>query len=193
MLVRAMGLAERYLPRDQALEVAHEVASEMLRLPADRVTGTLLYIAVTNRLRPHARAARRRTAAEGAYGEKWSTAIPAWVEPGAEALPGSWGSAGSSNCARLPPIGPAELPDSLPAFDAGALRADADNRLWIQARSLTPIPGGPVYDIVSRQGELIDRVQLPAGRPLLGFGRGGIVYLTTATSPVLRVEKALFR
>jgi RNA polymerase sigma factor (sigma-70 family) len=84
MLVRAMELAERYLPRDQALEVAHEVASELLRLSADRVTGTLLYIAVTNRLRRHARAARRRSAAESAYGEKWSSAIPAWVEPGAE-------------------------------------------------------------------------------------------------------------
>src|SRR4051812_6829984 len=71
-LVRAMRFAERYLPRDQALEIAHDVASEMLRLPPERVTGTLIYVAVTSRLRNLWRATERRSAFEAAYHEVWS-------------------------------------------------------------------------------------------------------------------------
>lgn len=82
-LTRAMGFAERYLPRDQALEIAHDVASEMLRLPRDRVTGTLIYIAVTNRLRRHSRSLQRRAAVEGTWHQQWSNGTPAWAEPGA--------------------------------------------------------------------------------------------------------------
>jgi hypothetical protein len=36
---------------------------------------------------------------------------------------------------------------------------------------------GSIYDVVSRRGELIDRVQLPAGRQIVGFAKGGIVYM----------------
>jgi RNA polymerase sigma-70 factor (ECF subfamily) len=83
-LVAAMRCAERYLPRDQALEVAHDVASEMLRLPPGRVTGTLIYVAVTSRLRSLWRRKERRAALEGAYHERWSSVTPLWAEPGAE-------------------------------------------------------------------------------------------------------------
>lgn len=83
-LVSAMRFAERHLPRDQALEIAHDVASEMLRLPPGRVTGTLIYIAVTSRLRSLWRRKERRAALEGAYHERWSSVTPLWADPGAE-------------------------------------------------------------------------------------------------------------
>jgi RNA polymerase sigma factor (sigma-70 family) len=81
-LVRAMRFAERHLARDQALEIAHEVASEMLRLPSDRATGTLIYVAVTSRLRSFWRSTQRRAALEGAYHEMLSRTPTVWSDPG---------------------------------------------------------------------------------------------------------------
>jgi hypothetical protein len=37
--------------------------------------------------------------------------------------------------------------------------------------------GGPIYDVIDRAGLLIDRVQVPPGRQVIGFGKGGVVYL----------------
>ena len=70
-----------------------------------------------------------------------------------------------------------ELPDYRPPFSGGAVRPDADGNLWIRTIQPKPIPGGPVYDIVSRQGELVDRLQLPQGYQPVGFGKGKVVYL----------------
>jgi hypothetical protein len=35
-----------------------------------------------------------------------------------------------------------------------------------------------VYDIVSSAGEMTDRLQLPPGYSIAGFGRGKVVYLS---------------
>src|SRR6185295_16397472 len=56
-----------------------------------------------------------------------------------------------------------ELPDYRPPFTNGAVRPDADGNLWIRTIQTKPVPGGAIYDIVSRQGELVDRLQLPQG------------------------------
>ena len=82
--IRAMQFAERHLERDQALEIAHSVASEMLAIPADRVTPGLIYVAVTSRLRNFWRARVRRASAESTYHEIWSSVAPMWSEPGAQ-------------------------------------------------------------------------------------------------------------
>ena len=42
---------------------------------------------------------------------------------------------------------------------------------------MRPTPGGQVFDIINRQGVLFDRIQLPLGYQLVGFGPGRIVYL----------------
>jgi hypothetical protein len=56
VLVRAMRYARRMVPRDQAFEVAHDVALEMLDRPAEqRASGALLFVAVSRRLRNVAR------------------------------------------------------------------------------------------------------------------------------------------
>ena len=75
-------------------------------------------------------------------------------------------------------VPPTELPDFMPAFNTGASRGDADGNLWIRttARRAGAI-GGPIYDVLDRTGKLIDRVQVPAGRTIVGFAPGGIVYL----------------
>ena len=96
------------------------------------------------------------------------------------------------------PVQPSELPDYLPAVErsTGAFRADYDNRLWIRPKPLASMPrgaGGTVYDVTDRTGALIDRVQLPAGRTLIGFGPGGIVYVTTRDGGATRIEKRSFK
>ncbi len=74
-------------------------------------------------------------------------------------------------------VEPDQLPDYRPPMTSGAVRADEDGNLWIKFVQPKPIPGGPVYDIVSPQGELVNRIQLPPGYTLIGFGKGKVVYL----------------
>jgi hypothetical protein len=72
-----------------------------------------------------------------------------------------------------------ELPDYRPPFGAaGAVRADADDNVWIRTTATrSGAIGGAIYDVVDRKGEIVDRIQVPAGRTIVGFGKGGVVYM----------------
>jgi hypothetical protein len=70
-----------------------------------------------------------------------------------------------------------ELPSFRPPITQNSVRADMDGNLWIRFNPPEPIRGGPVFDIVNRQGELVDRLQTPPGYTIVGFGRGRVVYL----------------
>lgn len=104
---------------------------------------------------------------------------------------------------RMPPPQPpapvlaAEIPDYLPAIErgVGGFRADADNQLWIRPRPAIGASrgGGAIYDIVDRTGTQVDRVQLPTGRTLAGFGPGGAVYLTTRDGGAVKIERRSFK
>ncbi|HEY4305012.1 MAG TPA: hypothetical protein VGM82_11125 [Gemmatimonadaceae bacterium] len=74
-------------------------------------------------------------------------------------------------------IAPAELPDYRPAFGAGAARGDADGNLWIRTSATRAGSVGSIYDVINRKGELIDRVQLPPARQIVGFAKGGVIYM----------------
>jgi hypothetical protein len=122
---------------------------------------------------------------------------PAGVAPGALPAGGSPQSSGAANAAMCLPapvsanfgsappppkqravvvIDPSELPDYRPPFLPGSVRADADNNLWIRTVLTKPVPGGSVYDIISPQGELVNRLQMPPGYTIVGFGKGKVVY-----------------
>lgn len=91
----------------------------------------------------------------------------------------------------LPPltmVSPSELPDYKPAFAPGSTRADADGNLWI--RTSQNVDTRPVYNVINRRGELIDRVQLPANRVLAGFGPDGVVYLAVRDGTTAHLERA---
>jgi len=96
---------------------------------------------------------------------------------GVDAKAAGVGAAGTA----MPPINftsPSELPDYRPAFGTGAARADRDGNLWIRtSASRAGAMSGPIYDVVNSRGELADRVQLPAGRVIIGFGKNGVVYM----------------
>jgi hypothetical protein len=131
--------------------------------------------------------------------------------PGAAPGPGAGASAGRPSCIPAPvmPTGgstppmptmrepsvmdPAQLPSFRPPFAPGAVRADADGHLWIRPTPPKPVPGGPVYDVVDRKGQLVDRLQLPPGYALVGFGRGRVVYLSMRDAGGIRLARVRLR
>ena len=71
-----------------------------------------------------------------------------------------------------------EIPDYYPAIRAGATKADLDGNLWILPTTSAQAKAGElVYDVINNKGELFQRVRLPVGRSIAGFGRNGVVYL----------------
>lgn len=73
---------------------------------------------------------------------------------------------------------PSELPDYRPPFASNSVRSDMDGNVWVRTIPPKPIPGGNVYDVISESGELVDRLQIPPGYTIVGFGRGKIVYMS---------------
>jgi hypothetical protein len=111
------------------------------------------------------------------------------------AAPGGGGAGGpgaaAGGAATVAFVTADELPDYKPAFFSGFVRADADGRLWVRTIPTKPIAGGIVYDVINGNGELIDRVQAPADRTIVGFGAGDVVYLRVAATG--KLERATFR
>jgi hypothetical protein len=60
-------------------------------------------------------------------------------------------------------------------------------------RTSQNVDARPVYNVINRKGELVDRVQLPSNRILVGFGSGGIVYLAVRDGATVHLEKARVR
>jgi hypothetical protein len=81
-----------------------------------------------------------------------------------------------------------DVPDYWPAFDRGGVHPDAQGNLWIQTTAM--VAGRPVYDVVNRQGALVDRVQLPSFRAIAGFGPGvGTWRCRTVRAPCISSER----
>jgi hypothetical protein len=87
-----------------------------------------------------------------------------------------------------PTIRPNDVSDYRPAFAHGATRVDDDGHLWI--RTTTTVNGQPVYDVVNRQGVLVDRVQLPPFRTIAGFGPGVVYMAVKDAAGVVHLEEA---
>lgn len=103
------------------------------------------------------------------------------------------GGSGAPNAPQVNFVAPSELPDYKPAFFSGAVRADNDGNLWIRTIPTAAVAGGPVYDIVNRRGQLVERVQIPVGRTIVGFGADGTVYMSGRDDGVGFVERARMR
>jgi hypothetical protein len=88
------------------------------------------------------------------------------------------------------PFSSSEIPEIMPAFSRGAVRADADGNLWIEIKRYDGKASDPaVFDVVNRDGVLIDRVRMPPGKTLVGFGKGGHVYLQSSVPGGDRLER----
>jgi hypothetical protein len=69
------------------------------------------------------------------------------------------------------------------------VRADAEGKLWVRIMSPTPA-AGPEYDVIDKTGKLIDRVVLPAGTTIAGFGAAGTVYLGVRDASGVHIVRA---
>ena len=97
---------------------------------------------------------------------------------------------------QVPPINmvsASELPDYKPVFGTGAVRADMDGRLWVRTIPTKPTTGGAIYDVIDNRGTLVDRVQVPAGTTIAGFGVGGVVYLGVRDATGLHIQRIVSR
>ena len=103
------------------------------------------------------------------------------------------GPGGAGGNVQLNFVPASELPDYKPPFFAGSLRADTEGNLWIRTIPTKAITGGPVYDVINRKGELVDRVQIPENRTIVGFGPEGAVYLAARNDTTVYLEKAKLR
>jgi hypothetical protein len=99
---------------------------------------------------------------------------------------------GDARPAGPPPISivePSELPDYLPAFTTGSVRADRDGKLWVRIFS-SQQNAAPEYDVIDRTGKLVDRVALPVGTTIAGFGPDGAVYLGVRDASGVHITRA---
>ena len=105
--------------------------------------------------------------------------------------PGGPGPSPATNVSLVPTVKPAEptdVPDYRPAFGQGAVRADREGNLWIRTSKV--VEGRPVYDVVNRQGEVSDRVQLPPHRTIAGFAPGVVYMAVQDSTGVTHLEQA---
>jgi hypothetical protein len=66
-------------------------------------------------------------------------------------------------------------------IQTGAVKADLDARLWILPKTSLGAKDGLLYDVINRKGEIVERVQFPAGYVLGGFGEHGVLYVVHIT------------
>jgi hypothetical protein len=90
-------------------------------------------------------------------------------------------------------VSASELPDYRPPFGQQSALGDLDGNLWV--RTTAPVgDGGSIYYVINRQNEVVDRIQLPQGRILAGFGQGGVIYLGMRdTEGNARLESAYWK
>ncbi|HYV97494.1 MAG TPA: hypothetical protein VE967_08585 [Gemmatimonadaceae bacterium] len=70
-----------------------------------------------------------------------------------------------------------EMADYISPIREGAVTADRDGNVWILPTTSSGAKNGLLYDVVNSAGVLVERVQLPSGRSIAGFGKGGVVFL----------------
>jgi hypothetical protein len=84
------------------------------------------------------------------------------------------------------------IPDYMPAFKAGAVTSDADGNIWVRTTAMSN-GGQPIYDIVNRRGEVVDRVQLPPFRTIAGFAPGRVFMAVKDDAGNVHLERVRIR
>jgi hypothetical protein len=90
----------------------------------------------------------------------------------------------------LPPlvfVSPTDLPDVLPPFVAGGVRADCDGNVWIQTTGT--VKGNRTYEVIDRSGKSLGNILVPNNRSIVGFGKGRTVYLSVSDGVASFIER----
>jgi hypothetical protein len=119
---------------------------------------------------------------------------PASASAGAGAGAASPAPAGAPMGGFAPPaLAASDLPDYMPPFAFSSARPDADAHLWVRTTTPGSAPGTIVYDVIDNKGQLTDRVEVPRGMVIVGFGRGGVVFLTDRRPDGIHLVRATVR
>lgn len=97
-----------------------------------------------------------------------------------------------TNARPFPIVAANELPDYAPPFARGMIHADEEGRIWLQTTATHANATGAVYDVIDRKGQLVDRIEVPPGRIIVGFSRSGAVFLSSEGA-LRQVEKVRVR
>jgi hypothetical protein len=83
--------------------------------------------------------------------------------------------------ARSITMASAPIPDIEPAFAPMSAIADHNGLIWIRlgASSMNRVAGQPTYAAIDGSGAIVDRIQLPYDRTLIGFDKAGHIYAAT--------------
>jgi hypothetical protein len=127
---------------------------------------------------------------QGGGGGGGDAAPPRRADGGAATPGGGGGGGGRGNGPQINMVLPSELPDYRPAFANGSVRTDAEGKLWVRIIPPKPVGRGPEYDLIDGSGKLVDRVTLPPGTTIAGFGAGGVVYLGVRDTAGVHVVRA---
>jgi hypothetical protein len=84
---------------------------------------------------------------------------------------------------------PKEMPDYYSPIRDNSVKADLDGNLWILPTTSASAQGGLLYDLVNEKEGLHERVQLPAGCNVAGFGRKRVVFLSCLKEGKWTVER----
>ena len=125
----------------------------------------------------------------GRGGGHGMTIVP--ITPGDGSPPPQATMGANAAIPAVPEVAPAsDLPDYMPpVLRTGLMKADAEGNVWILPSTSSQAGSGLLYDVVNRQGEIFQRVRLPAGRALAGFGGNGAIYLTAHTGNTAVLER----
>jgi hypothetical protein len=78
-----------------------------------------------------------------------------------------------------------------PRMGHSAVYADRAGNVWILPATSLLSSEGLAFDVVNRKGEIFERVIVPSGRVIAGFGADGVVYLESYYGPnATRLERA---
>lgn len=82
-----------------------------------------------------------------------------------------------------------ELPDRLPLFLPGGVRADLDGNVWVE-RLTYPRGGGAVYDVIGPSGRIVARALAPEGAGVVGFAGSDVALLARRDASGLHLVRA---
>jgi hypothetical protein len=91
---------------------------------------------------------------------------------------GSEPSGQGGSIQRMISVPLSEIPDYFPPIHRNAAMPDLDGNLWVLTTTTAQSQHGElVYDVLNPARGLYQRVRMPIGRSIAGFGKGGVVYL----------------
>jgi hypothetical protein len=86
-----------------------------------------------------------------------------------------------------------EYPSFYPPLQTGSAIADRATHVWILPTTSKMAADGFTYDVVDKSGRIIERVQIPKDRVVVGFGPKDDVYLAHSIDGKTFLERADLR